>query len=117
MFKNLDRVNYINLLRHASCLLGNSSSGIIEAPSIGLPVINIGSRQRGRIHADNVLYVDNDRKQIGEAISKSLTDEDYIRKVKSVKNPYGDGKSSEKIVEVLRTVKIDSNLVYKNITY
>lgn len=117
VFKNLDRLNYINILRNASCLIGNSSSGIIEAPSLGLPVVNIGTRQRGRTHADNVIFVDNDKKQIIEAITKSLTDTDYINSVRAIKNPYGDGNSSAKIVEVLRTIELNDKLIHKNITY
>ncbi|MBN8696427.1 MAG: UDP-N-acetylglucosamine 2-epimerase (hydrolyzing) [Bacteroidetes bacterium] len=117
VFKNLDRLNYINVLRNASCLLGNSSSGIIEAPSLGLPVVNIGQRQRGRAHANNVIFVDNKKEEILNAIIRSLTDQDYIQSVKTIKNPYGDGNSASKIVEVLRTIPLDNNLIYKNITY
>ena len=109
VFKNLDRLNYVNLLRHASCLLGNSSSGIIEAPSLSLPVINIGPRQRGRIHAPNIIFVDNNKDLIYSAIIKSLTDTDYIESVKAIKNPYGNGNSASKIVEVLRKIKLDDN--------
>jgi GDP/UDP-N,N'-diacetylbacillosamine 2-epimerase (hydrolysing) len=117
LFKNLDRLNYVNMLRHASCLLGNSSSGLIEAPSLALPVVNIGARQRGRAHASNVIFVDNDKAQISGALQKSLHDEEYRASLKEIKNPYGDGKSSEKIVEILRSLKIDKNLIHKNITY
>lgn len=117
LFKNLDRLTYINVLRNAVCLLGNSSSGIIEAPSIGLPVVNIGSRQRGRYHADNVIFVDNDKSQILDAIKKSVDDQHYRSLVKKIINPYGEGDSSAKIVEVLRTINLDTRLVHKNITY
>jgi GDP/UDP-N,N'-diacetylbacillosamine 2-epimerase (hydrolysing) len=117
LFKNLDRLVYINILRHASCLLGNSSSGIIEAPSLGLPVINIGKRQLGRVHASNVMYVENNKRKISDAIIKSVTDTKYIDSLKLIKNPYGDGKSASKIVEILRTVKLNNELIYKNITY
>ncbi|MCK6650520.1 MAG: UDP-N-acetylglucosamine 2-epimerase [Bacteroidia bacterium] len=117
VFKNLDRLNYINVLRNASCLLGNSSSGIIEAPSLGLPVVNIGQRQRGRAHANNVIFVDNKKEEILKAIVRSLTDQDYIQSVKTIKNPYGDGNSASKIVEILRTIELDDKLIYKNITY
>ncbi len=117
LFQNLDRLTYVNLLRHASCLLGNSSSGLIEAPSLGLPVINIGARQRGRVSASNVTFVDNDKKQIGDALNKALHSEEYRHSLKSMKNPYGDGNSSGKIAEVLRTIEINSNLIHKNITY
>jgi GDP/UDP-N,N'-diacetylbacillosamine 2-epimerase (hydrolysing) len=117
LFKNLDRLNYINLLRNASCLIGNSSSGILEAPSIGLPVVNIGSRQRERFSAGNVIYTDYDKDEILNAIQKSIFDETYRAAVKSIINPYGTGNSAGKISEVLRTIKIDDRLIYKNITY
>lgn len=117
VFKNLDRLNYINVLRNASCLLGNSSSGVIEAPSLGLPVVNIGQRQRGRAHANNVIFVDNKKEEILNAIVRSLTDQDYIQSVKTIKNPYGDGNSASKIVEVLRAIELNDKLIYKNITY
>jgi len=117
LFKNLDRLNYINLLRYAACLVGNSSSGIIEAPSIGLPVVNVGSRQRDRVNAGNVIYTDYNDQEILQAINRSVTDADYRSKVKQIVNPYGDGKSAEKICEVLRTIEINNKLIYKNITY
>jgi GDP/UDP-N,N'-diacetylbacillosamine 2-epimerase (hydrolysing) len=117
LFKNLDRTIYINVLRHAACLIGNSSSGIIEAPSIGLPVINIGPRQRGRFHTNNVTFTNNSKHEILDAIIKSTTDIDYISQVKKCKNPYGDGNSASKIVEVLQNININDKLVYKNITY
>ncbi|HEY9262203.1 UDP-N-acetylglucosamine 2-epimerase, partial [Chitinophaga sp.] len=116
-FKNLDRLNYINLLRYASCLIGNSSSGIVEAPSIGLPVINIGLRQRGRFSAGNVIYTEYDSEEIYIAIIKSVTDIAYRDQVKKINNPYGDGNSAGKISEVLSTIQIDKELIHKNITY
>jgi GDP/UDP-N,N'-diacetylbacillosamine 2-epimerase (hydrolysing) len=116
LFQNLNRNVYVNLLRYASCLLGNSSSGIIEAPSLGLPVINIGARQRGRIHASNVKFVGNFQLEITEALNEVLTS-DFKDSLKGMKNPYGDGTSARRIVEVLRLLKIDSDLLHKNITY
>ena len=117
LFQNLDRLTYINLLRKAACLLGNSSSGILEVPSIGLPAINIGLRQRGRVHANNVIFVDNDKEQISKAIEKAINDKVFIKMVKDSPNPYGDGKTAEKVVEVLANLKINEALIYKNITY
>lgn len=117
LFQNLERVSYINLLRHASFLIGNSSSGIIEVGTIGLPAINVGERQRGRIHGDNVVFVDNNEAQIADAIRLVLTDQVFLSKVKECNNPYGDGKSTDKIVEVLTNITIDSKLIHKNITY
>jgi GDP/UDP-N,N'-diacetylbacillosamine 2-epimerase (hydrolysing) len=117
LFQNLDRLTYVNLLRHAQCLLGNSSSGLIEAPSLSLPVVNIGSRQRGRVSAGNVIFVDNDKEQILAALDKSIHDKTYRASLKAMPNPYGDGNSSDKIVDILRAITIDSNLIHKNITY
>lgn len=117
LFKNLDRLNYINILRNASCLMGNSSSGIIEAPSLGLPVVNIGSRQLGRKDVGNVIFVDNNKMQIALALKKSMIDKTYINSVKKISNPYGDGKSASKIVEALTSIEINDKLIHKNITY
>ncbi len=117
VFKNLDRLNYVNILRNASCLIGNSSSGIIEAPSFKLPVVNVGTRQRGRFDAGNVIFVDNNETDILNAIHKSVSDNDYANEISKIKNPYGDGTSANKIVDVLKNIEINNKLIYKNITY
>lgn len=117
LFKNLDRKTYVNLLRKAEFLIGNSSSGIVEVGSFGLPAINIGERQRGRLHGDNVIFVDNDENQIIDAISFVQKNEEFKNRVKLSRNPYGDGKSANKIVEILATVDLNKKLIYKNITY
>ncbi|RPA68082.1 UDP-N-acetylglucosamine 2-epimerase (hydrolyzing) [Cyclobacteriaceae bacterium YHN15] len=117
LFKNLDRETYINLLRNAHFLIGNSSSGLLEAPSLGLPAINVGSRQRGRVHGTNVIFVENIEFEIAKAIQFVQSDNGFLDQVKNCVNPYGDGKSSDKIVEVLTTINLDNNLIHKNITY
>lgn len=116
-FKNLDRVLYVNLLRHASLLVGNSSSGLLEAPSLSLPVVNVGNRQRGRVHGDNVIFVDHQEAQILAAIDKCRSDINFRERVKNGKNPYGDGRSAEKVVQILKKLKLNDHLIYKNITY
>lgn len=117
LFKNLDRVNYINLLRNADFLIGNSSSGIVEVASLGLAAINIGERQRGRLHGENVIFVDNDKSQIKLAINKVYSDESFKENVALKNNIYGDGKSTEKIVKALSEIAINNDLIHKNITY
>jgi GDP/UDP-N,N'-diacetylbacillosamine 2-epimerase (hydrolysing) len=117
LFKNLDRENFINLLRHSACLIGNSSAGILEAPTLGLPVVNVGSRQVGRIHASNVLFVGNEKSDILDALTKSTYDLDYIESVRNVTNPYGDGKSSQEIVEILLNLDGSKDWLHKNISY
>jgi GDP/UDP-N,N'-diacetylbacillosamine 2-epimerase (hydrolysing) len=117
LFKNLDRINYINLLRHSEFLIGNSSSGIIEVASLGLAAINVGERQRGRLHGDNVIFVDNNLNQINKAMEKALTDKSFRKKVEEKNNIYGDGESIKKIIDVLSKIETDEKLIYKNITY
>lgn len=117
LFKNLDRVNYINLLRNAEFLIGNSSSGIVEVASFGLAAINVGERQRGRLHGDNVIFTDNDKTQIIEAIHRVFNDTQFRNKVAAKNNPYGDGNSTKKIIEALEKIELSDSLIHKNITY
>jgi GDP/UDP-N,N'-diacetylbacillosamine 2-epimerase (hydrolysing) len=117
IFKNLERNIYINLLRHADFLIGNSSSGIIEVASLGLGAINIGERQKGRISNSNVIFVDNKENEIIEAIQFVRTNENFRKELSLKTNKYGDGNSTSKIVDILRNLKINDELLYKNITY
>jgi UDP-hydrolysing UDP-N-acetyl-D-glucosamine 2-epimerase len=117
IFPNLPHLEYISLLKYANVLIGNSSSGIIEASSLKLPVVNIGSRNVGREHADNVIFASTPKKDIKGAIETALYDKNFEGKVERCTNPYGDGKTSEKIVKVLSTIKIDEKLLQKKITY
>jgi GDP/UDP-N,N'-diacetylbacillosamine 2-epimerase (hydrolysing) len=117
VFASLSRADYLCLLNHAVCIIGNSSSGLLEAPSFQTPAINLGDRQRGRVRASNVI----DQKYISEEIVKTLnyvlSDLKFRDEVKKCINPYGDGRSSERILEILRSTKIDSRLLAKNLTY
>ncbi|MBL7813067.1 MAG: UDP-N-acetylglucosamine 2-epimerase (hydrolyzing) [Bacteroidetes bacterium] len=118
LFKNLDRDVYVNVMRHATCMIGNSSSGLHEAPSVGLPAINVGSRQRGRLHAENVLFVNNDLNEISEALRKAIYDVEFRNRCKGLKNPYGDGYSSDKVVQIIDGLDLNPELIcYKDITY
>lgn len=115
--KNLPRLEFVNLLRNASCLLGNSSAGILEAPFLKLPVINVGNRQKGRLHAKNVEFVAHKKEQIKIAIERALFDKEYRKKVENCVNPYGDGHSAKKIVTILEKIELGKNLLIKEITY
>lgn len=117
VYKNLSRRLFIGLLNNAAVMVGNSSSGIIEAPSFKLPVVNVGSRNRGREHTDNVIFVENDKNAISEAINIALFDNKFKEKVKRCKNPYGDGYASQRIVNILADVVLDRYLLRKQITY
>jgi UDP-hydrolysing UDP-N-acetyl-D-glucosamine 2-epimerase len=100
--RNLPHDDYLGLLKIASVLVGNSSSGIIEAPSFHLPVVNIGTRQEGRERAGNVIEASYSEREIAAAMKKALSDKDFLETVRHCKNPYGKGDSSKKIVDLLR---------------
>ncbi len=115
--KNIPRLEFVNLMRRASCLLGNSSAGILEAPLLKLPVLNVGNRQRGRLHAENVQFVLHDKDQIVEALRRAIFDQGYRAIVAECSNPYGDGHSSVRIADILATIPLDNTLLIKDITY
>lgn len=117
VFRNLSQVEYLSLLNVADAMIGNSSSGIIEAPSFKLPVINIGTRQEGRLRASNVIDVGYTKEEILKGINKALYDQEYKEMLKSCSNPYGDGNAGEKIAEILSKVEINRELIQKRITY
>lgn len=117
VFPSLSHFEYISLLKYAAVLIGNSSSGIIEAPSMKLPVVNIGSRNVGREHAANVIYVKVDRVKIVKAIKRALDDKIFRVKVVQCKNPWGQGGTSAKIVKILKNIKIDKKLMRKILNY
>lgn len=116
-YRNIERKHFISLLAHISILIGNSSCGILESSSFKLPTINIGNRQRGRMQASNVINVDYNRKEIMSAVYKIFNDADYKNQLNQCVNPYGDGKSSERIVKILEDLKIDEKFIDKRITY
>jgi len=113
-YSSIRHREYISLLKEVSVLVGNSSSGIIEAPSFNLPVVNIGTRQEGRERAENVIDAGYQRDSIKKAIQKALFNTDFQEKVKMCKNPYGDGKTSEKITSILSDIRIDTKILKKN---
>ena len=117
VFRSLPRDKYLALMSAASVMVGNSSSGLIEAPSFRLPAVNIGIRQEGRDRAENVIDVGHDKEKIKAAIRKALNDKKFLNRVKNCLNPYGDGKASERIVAILRNTEITSDLLRKRITY
>jgi UDP-hydrolysing UDP-N-acetyl-D-glucosamine 2-epimerase len=102
IYKNLSRTSFVNLLRNVKILAGNSSSGILEAASLKLPVINVGERQRGRLAGCNVLFVDGELINIKNAI-KIIATEEFQSKISLLSNPYGTGVSSKVATEILKT--------------
>jgi UDP-hydrolysing UDP-N-acetyl-D-glucosamine 2-epimerase len=95
-FKHVPMNTFINLLRHASCIVGNSSSGIRESCYFGIPCVNIGTRQNNREHGSNVINTSHDSEEIYQAIKKQLTIKKY-----PVEHVYGDGHASTLIADIL----------------
>lgn len=107
-FVHLNRVAYLSLLSEASALVGNSSSGIIEAASLGIPVVNIGTRQNLREQSNNVINVSAGRDEILGGLDKALAwDKSEFR------NVYGDGDSSQRIVRLLKELDFSKHILDK----
>lgn len=103
---------YPNALASADVMVGNSSSGLIEAASFCLPVVNVGERQEGRIAPANVIHVGEDRASVTAGIERAL-DPTFRSSLTDLVNPYGDGHASERIVDVLEKMSFD-NLARKS---
>ena len=114
---NLDREDYLTVLANCACLVGNSSSGLLEAPTFRIPVVNIGNRQRGRPQALNIVNASHDPADIERAIRFVLSDAKFRDACSRAVNPFGDGKSAERIVGVVRDILIDNALLDKQTTY
>ena len=109
---HMERKDYVSWMAAADVMAGNSSSGIIEAASLGLPVVNVGSRQNARERSGNVADMRPERKAIAAAIARALK-----AGKRSYQNVYGDGKAGPRIVELLRTLPLDATLLAKTNAY
>lgn len=103
---------YLSALKNALFVIGNSSSGLVEAPSFHIPTINIGDRQRGRISGETVISCKPERHAIGEAIHQAL-DASFREEVKGAENPYGDGHTSEKIITIIKDFFVNGRIDIK----
>ena len=110
IFVNLDAVTYWSLLGQVDAMAGNSSSGIMEAASFGLPVVNVGMRQQGRERGRNIIDVAADSSAISRAIEHALHAE-FREALRGMENPYGNGTAARSIVRVLTTVSLDDLLI------
>lgn len=117
VFRTLVRSHYLTLLKNARVLVGNSSSGIIDAASFQLPVVNVGSRQNGRERSCNVVDAEPKAISVQMALSKVLTDPRWRRGLRHCRNVYGDGRAGERIARQLATVRLSPDLLQKQITY
>lgn len=111
-FTNLGTQGYFSMMNYATAMIGNSSSGIIEAASFQLPVVNIGLRQGGRVRGRNVIDVACRRKEILHGINQATSPE-FRHSLSDLVNPYGDGRAAERIMRKLKHVPLDETLLLK----
>jgi len=116
VFANLTRRDYLGFLQHSACIVGNSSSGILEAPTFKVAAVNIGRRQQDRVQASNVVNTEFEPDSIVEAIERACS-APFQAQLADCVNPYGDGKSSARILDVLAATPIDDRLLVKQLTY
>ena len=109
---SLGQLNYLSALQFMDFIIGNSSSGLIEAPSFKIGTVNIGDRQRGRINAKSVVNCLPDKKSIKVAIKKIYSNE-FQKLLKNVKNPYENGCASKKVSNILKSITLDGILKKK----
>lgn len=116
-YKNLPRLEFINILRHSKFIIGNSSLGILEANFLKKAAINVGERQTGRLHGNNVLFTGSNKSQIIEAIKKA-TDHSFQNKIdKENSNIYGNGNMVKKSIKFISKNINRNDLLEKHITY
>ncbi|MFH0709176.1 MAG: UDP-N-acetylglucosamine 2-epimerase [Pseudomonadota bacterium] len=111
-FTSLGQLRYLSALQYIDAVVGNSSSGIAEAPSFKIATINIGERQKGRLKADSIIECKPDKKEILHAFTQ-LYSNGFQEVLKKVQNPYGDGIASIKIVDIIKKVDL-SNILKKS---
>ncbi len=112
VFPNLGTQGYFSLMAQSAAVVGNTSSGIIEAPSFKLPVVNIGNRQKGRVKAKNVIDVGYFCDDIMEGIRRAISPE-FRQGLQDLNNPYGNGKASEIIIKRLKEIPLNDELIIK----
>ncbi|RJX30694.1 MAG: UDP-N-acetylglucosamine 2-epimerase (hydrolyzing) [Oxalobacter sp.] len=110
VFASLGQQRYLSCMQFVDGVVGNSSSGILEAPSFRIGTVDIGDRQRGRLKADSIIECAPNRAEISSALKKLYTSS-FQAQLKQVKNPYGDGGASKKIIEILQKHPLDALLM------
>lgn len=117
IYSNLKREDYLGLLKNCECIVGNSSSGLLEAPTFNIPAVNIGRRQNLRFRGINVIDVPFNENEIINAIKKATSSDFKKYLEEKCVNPYGDGHSAGRILNLLLKTKKDKKLLVKNLTY
>ena len=116
VFENLTRCDYLAFMAYCGCMVGNSSSGLLEAPTYKIAAVNIGRRQVDRVQGVNVINAPIVPEAISAAIRKALSD-GFQTPLSNCENPYGDGQSSGRILDVLQSMPVNDRLLVKKIVY
>lgn len=115
-FTSLGLTKYLSALKYAKLVIGNSSSGLLEAPSFNIPTINIGDRQKGRLQGNSVINCEPNKDSIRSAIEVSFT-EQFMNQAKEAVNPYGDGNTSDKVVDIIKEYILNDKINLKKKFY
>lgn len=115
-FTSMGSLRYLSAIKYSDVVIGNSSSGIVEVPSFNKPTINIGDRQKGRIQAKSIINCEPVQLEIETAIKKSLSKQ-FIESIKGMKNPYGDGEVSSKIIYYIKMYLYEKDIDLKKKFY
>lgn len=115
--KNIDAPDFWGLISNAAAMVGNSSAGLIETPYFPTPAINLGDRQIGRLHAENVIHAEFGKDSVATALDTALEDEAFAFTVARCSRPFGDGLAHRRIVDRLKQVELNERLVNKTMTY
>lgn len=116
-YKNLNRLLFINLLRFASVLVGNSSLGLHEAPYLCLPTINVGERQRGRLAGENVQFINVNKEELRYALHRALKDSKYKERIIQNQDIYGDGYMAQRCLKIIKGLPERKVILAKKLTY
>lgn len=116
LIDSLGMQRYLSAVSHACFVIGNSSSGLIEVPSFGIPTIDIGDRQKGRVAGETVIRCEPQEKSICKAIDKGLSEE-FRNSIKNSKNPYGSGDTSDKIIFIMKKYILKNKIDIKKKFY
>jgi len=111
--KSLGMVNYLSLLKKVNLVIGNSSSGIAEAPTFNTPTINIGDRQKGRLFAKSIISCNGEILSIKKSIKKGLS-KNFLKSLWDNQNPYGNGGACDKIYRIVKNIKLNKQVIKKN---
>jgi UDP-hydrolysing UDP-N-acetyl-D-glucosamine 2-epimerase len=112
-YPSIPHGDFLELMKCASVMVGNSSAGIVEAPSLGLPVVNVGERQRGRERGSNVIDCGHDKKSIEISLMKALGDKQFRTRAAKGINPYGDGRTARIIAGLLKKLPTRGSFLQK----